>query len=179
MLRVFGKIQVAEDNTESLSPDREFAVRDGTVFVGRYHPISLQEERDRSAKIHASEASVLEIGGQQTVYEAPALENSPQNYVELAVNTSILNLPLARNLDGDNTATEQATTLQSAGLSGTVSRVGPGVEHVSLNDRVMAVWPGGRIDPHVVLPSSLVVRMPESWDFEQAASVPASFVAAI
>ena len=43
----------------------------------------------------------------------------------------------------------------------------------------MAVWPSGTIATHVVLAGSLVVKIPEPWSFEQAASVPASFVTAI
>ena len=40
VLKVFIKIQ-ATDDTENLIPNRDFAARNGMVYVGRYHPLSI------------------------------------------------------------------------------------------------------------------------------------------
>ena len=169
----------------SSAPDREFAVCNGMVYVGRYHPLSMQESQNVFVENDAHEARTLEIGKPNYLQggfhwtQGFHTEHVPDHYVEIEVLTSSLDIGNAQDLDGGSKITGSAKILQNSGLAGTVRRNGSGVEHVSVSDRIMAVWPIGSITTHVVLRGSLVVKMPETWSFEQAASVPASFVTAI
>ena len=61
--------------------------------------------------------------------------------------------------------------------AGVVLEVGPGVEELSVGDRVMGVLPGG-LGPVAVTDRRLVVRIPEGWSFVEAASVPIVFLTA-
>ena len=184
MLRVFIKIQ-ATDDTESLTPDKEFAVCKGMVYVGRYHPLSMQESQNDFVNNEAHEVRTLEIDKFNYLQGSPHwtqgfhTEQVPDHHVEIEVRASSLDVAIAQDQDRRSTNTGPAKILQSSGLAGTVRRIGSRVEHVSVSDRIMAVWPTGSIATHVILTGSLVVKMPEPWSFEQAASVPASFVTAI
>ena len=184
VLRVFVKIQ-ATDDTETLIPDREFAVCNGMIYVGRYHPLSMQESQNRLVKNDAQEERTLDIDKFNDLHGSPHwtqgfhTEQVPDHRVEIEVRTSSLDVAIAQNLDRESATTGPARTRQSLGLAGTVRRVGSRVEHVSVSDRIMAIWPTDSNATNVVLPGSLVVKMPEPWSFEQAASVPASFVTAI
>ena len=63
-------------------------------------------------------------------------------------------------------------------LSGTVTRVGAGVEHVGAGDRVVAVAPGG-LTTLAVTKSSLVVKIPDSLSLDDAATMPIVFTTAL
>ena len=60
-MQVFGKIASRKDDG-TLAPDMEYAVDDGVIKVGRYHPFSLQTElRERSSHPTTDSAMTLEI----------------------------------------------------------------------------------------------------------------------
>jgi putative PIG3 family NAD(P)H quinone oxidoreductase len=63
-------------------------------------------------------------------------------------------------------------------LSGEIAELGSEVHEYSLGERVMALLPGGGYAQYAALPASLLLRIPESWSFEQAASVPEVFFTA-
>ena len=61
VMQVFGKIQSRKDDS-ILTPDMEYAVDEGVVKVGRYHPFSLQTELSQNKGLTASHcATTLEI----------------------------------------------------------------------------------------------------------------------
>ena len=61
VMEVFGKISNEKDDG-TLAPDREYAVDDGVIKVGRYHPFSLQTElRERGSRPVTGSAMTLEI----------------------------------------------------------------------------------------------------------------------
>lgn len=70
VMQVFGKVASQRDD-DTLAPEREYAVDDGVIKVGRYHPFSLQTELgERSSLPAANSAVTLEImkpGLMQTV----------------------------------------------------------------------------------------------------------------
>ncbi|MGP4115513.1 SDR family NAD(P)-dependent oxidoreductase, partial [Streptomyces sp. 4N509B] len=61
--------------------------------------------------------------------------------------------------------------------AGVVVEVGEGVEHVGVGDRVFGLIQRG-FGPLAVVDARLVVRMPEGWSFEEAASVPVVYLTA-
>lgn len=61
VMQVFGKITSRKDN-DNLRPDMEYAVDDGVIKVGRYHPFSLQAELGQKSSLPATNSSMtLEI----------------------------------------------------------------------------------------------------------------------
>ncbi|WTW92287.1 SDR family NAD(P)-dependent oxidoreductase [Streptomycetaceae bacterium NBC_01309] len=61
--------------------------------------------------------------------------------------------------------------------AGVVVEVGPDVTGFAVGDRVMGLMPEG-FGPLVVTDARVVVRVPEGWSFERAASVPVVFLTA-
>ncbi|MER7576727.1 SDR family NAD(P)-dependent oxidoreductase [Streptomyces sp. NPDC126514] len=68
-------------------------------------------------------------------------------------------------------------TVMGSECAGVVVEVGEGVTHPSAGDRVMGFVTGG-LGPFAVTDARVVVRVPEGWSFEQAASVPVVFLTA-
>ncbi|MFI7232760.1 SDR family NAD(P)-dependent oxidoreductase [Nonomuraea angiospora] len=62
-------------------------------------------------------------------------------------------------------------------FAGIVSEVGPGVEGLSVGDRVMGLGEG-TFGPRVVADRRMMTRMPQGWSFARAASVPGAFATA-
>ncbi|MFE9107970.1 SDR family NAD(P)-dependent oxidoreductase [Actinomadura geliboluensis] len=62
-------------------------------------------------------------------------------------------------------------------IAGVVTDVGPGVEGLVVGDRVMGLVEGG-FGPVAVTDHRMVVRVPQGWSFERAASVPTVFLTA-
>ena len=97
VLRVFIKIQ-ATDDTESLTSDGEFAVYNGMVYVGKYHPLSIQEGQRISVNNDAHEARTLEIykfdypQGSPHWMQVFHTEQVPDHHVEIEVRTSSLDI---------------------------------------------------------------------------------------
>ncbi|KAL9079243.1 MAG: hypothetical protein Q9157_001861 [Trypethelium eluteriae] len=61
VMKVFEKVRTRED-TEKIAPDREYAVADGVIKIGRYQPFSLEEEIGQRALLDVHHAKVLGIG---------------------------------------------------------------------------------------------------------------------
>ncbi|MFC3999968.1 SDR family NAD(P)-dependent oxidoreductase, partial [Nocardiopsis sediminis] len=62
-------------------------------------------------------------------------------------------------------------------FAGVVSEVGPGVENLSVGDRVVGVGEAA-FGPRVVSPAVLVAPMPEGWGFAEGAGVPVAYTTA-
>lgn len=61
VMQVFGKITSRKDS-DNLAPDMEYAVDDGIIKVGRYHPFSLQTELGHKSSLPATNSAMtLEI----------------------------------------------------------------------------------------------------------------------
>lgn len=62
--------------------------------------------------------------------------------------------------------------------AGVISEVGPRVDGWSVGDRVCTLLSGGGYAERVAAPTSLLIRVPDDWDFEKAAAVPEVFYTA-
>lgn len=60
-------------------------------------------------------------------------------------------------------------------LSGVVTRVEPGVQHIQAGDHVMAAAVDGCLSTKAVVQAALVVKIPDSLGFEDAATMPIVF----
>ncbi|SDM38948.1 type I polyketide synthase [Allokutzneria albata] len=61
--------------------------------------------------------------------------------------------------------------------AGTIVELGPGVSGFSLGERVMGIVPAS-FGPTAVTDHRMLVRVPQAWDFTQAASMPLAFLTA-
>jgi NADPH:quinone reductase-like Zn-dependent oxidoreductase len=169
VLKTFTKVQESED-TENLLPDTEFVVYNGMIHIGRYHPFSTEERRqgttnagpDRVKKLDVSKLGSLQ--GVSWTHETH-IEQIQDDEVELKVCAVGLEFAL------DNIPYSQE-------VAGMVRRIGSKVENVAVGERVMALWPFDSIATHAVITGCLVAKIPDRLSFEEAASMPASFVTA-
>src|SRR6202011_2229454 len=61
---------------------------------------------------------------------------------------------------------------------GEVDKVGPGVEDLSVGDRVLALTRFGGYSSSVVVPATWVLKVPEGKDLRQAAALPVTYLTA-
>ncbi|MDA0347647.1 MAG: NAD(P)H-quinone oxidoreductase [Verrucomicrobia bacterium] len=62
--------------------------------------------------------------------------------------------------------------------AGVISELGEGVTRWQVGDRVCTLLGGGGYAERVATPASMLIRMPDDWDFEKAAAVPEVFYTA-
>lgn len=62
--------------------------------------------------------------------------------------------------------------------AGVISKLGEGVTGWQVGDRICTLLGGGGYAEQVATPASLLIRMPDDWDFEKAAAVPEVFYTA-
>lgn len=181
-VQVFAKIQASED-TEKLLPDREYAVDNGEVMIGRYHPFSLKEELSATARQRSGTVKTLEVGKPGLLdslqwVERSEIEELPKDHVEIETRSIGLNFRDVVFAMGI-ISSESDTVPLGLETTGTVSRIGSSDSDLSIGDRVFALAPNGCITTRAVLPAALVVRIPDDLSFEDAATMPICFATAI
>lgn len=62
--------------------------------------------------------------------------------------------------------------------SGVISEIGKDVTNWQIGDRVCTLLSGGGYAERVASPASMLIRVPDNWDFEKAAAVPEVFYTA-
>ena len=63
-------------------------------------------------------------------------------------------------------------------MAGEITAVGENVRHWHIGDRVCALLPGGGYAQYAAVPSRLLLPIPTTWDFAQAAAVPEAWLTA-
>ncbi|MBH54883.1 MAG: NADPH:quinone oxidoreductase [Opitutaceae bacterium] len=71
-----------------------------------------------------------------------------------------------------------ASTYMGLEAAGVISELSEGVTDWQVGDRVCTLLGGGGYAERVATPASLLIRIPEDWDFEKAAAVPEVFYTA-
>ncbi|HEX8745038.1 MAG TPA: acyltransferase domain-containing protein, partial [Thermoleophilaceae bacterium] len=153
--------------------DWQVAVRDGALLVPRLEPSSdeLLAGRGAAWRVEAGEGGTFDE--LRVLDEPERLERPGPGRVLVGVRSAGVNF---------------RDTLVALGMypghatiggegAGVVLDVGPDVTRVAPGDRVMGMLPGA-FGPRVVADERLVMRVPEGWSFEQAASVPIAFLTA-
>ena len=97
--------------------------------------------------------------------------------VEIEVQAAGLNFRDVMKVLGIYPIEEPADHLLGDECSGRVVAVGAGVGHVSEGDEVLAIFPGS-FAKYVTVPSVFVVRKPAHLSFEDAATIPVTFLTA-
>lgn len=184
--QVFEKIQVDENDTnQTLAADMEYAVLHSQVFIPRFRPLTFEsrlaelsthqgtETGSKRAELRISQRALLNTLFWQ---ELPSVASIPEGHVEIdnrAIGLNAFDIFSAKGLIRGDVATENLKFGCEA--AGVVLRTGSGVTGLRTGDRVMFFTNGGAFATHPVVPCELVLRMPDSMSFEQAATVPVCF----
>ena len=178
---------------DNLNPDREFAIDNGTVLVGRYHPFPMTsaltppthpaDTTTTTTTTTTPTAKTVHVGNPgdlSTLHwrTAPLPVTLPADAVEVKVHAAGLNFHDLLSATGTlPTVPSQKHTL---GLgfeaSGTITRVGTGVTRLQAGDRVAVLSAASALTTRLVLPASgPIVRLPEGMPLAAAAAVPTCF----
>lgn len=183
VVNLLGKLRSRED-TERLNPDWEFAVDAGVIKTGRFAPFSIKDELAEKSHQASDVVKTLEIakpGMLDTLHwaEHRRLQGAiGDNHVEVSPKAVGLNF---KDVVMSMGVLSSGDSIPPMGLelSGVVRRVGKNVSHVRPGDRVCAVAVSGCFTTDAVLPSPLVAKIPDSLTFEEAATMPCVFIAAV
>lgn len=186
--KVFEKVRREED-ADTLTADKEFAVDDGVIYLGRYQPFSLTRElgdivtsknvlnADTNKRLYIGHQGSLETLTWRPERVAPAL---PENYIELdtaAVGLNYKDVLLSMGIIRTSNDPERVNL--GSECSGTVRRVGFGVTDVKVGDRVMALAPHGCFSTRAALPVEATAKIPDSMSLHTAAALSGCFTTAI
>lgn len=181
VMKVFQKVRTRED-TETIAPDKEYAVDNGVIKIGRYQPFSLEQEVGEKGLTDSGNVKALEIGKPGLLDTLQWVEGSSpvvgDNQVEVEVRAVGLNF---RDIMVAMGVLKFGTSSVPLGLelTGVVSRIGPNVKNVAVGDRVCGVAIEGCFSTHAILLDSLVVKIPDNLGFEEGATMPACFTTAV
>ena len=178
---VFGKVRSRKD-TEKIAPDREYAVDNGVVKIGRYQPFSLEEEvgeRSMGESGHVKSLDIVKPGMLDTLrwVESPLQDDLQANQVE--VDTRAVGLNFRDIMVSMGVLKFGKNPPLGLEITGVVKRVGSNVKHVKAGDRVCGVATDGCFTTHAILLDDLVVKIPDSLDFVAGATMPACYTTAL
>ncbi|KAI3322568.1 putative polyketide synthase [Xylariaceae sp. AK1471] len=167
IVNIFERFQTRKHNG-SVKPDFEYAIKAGTVQVGRYYPFSL---RDQLILLEPNDRVVLDVsvpGRLNTLQWIKSPRNELQaNEVEIKVHSAGLNFKDVVVAMGIIELPSRQFGLEAAGV---VTRVGQDVKEFEVGDRVgcMATQAFSSV---MVSPDISCVRIPEGISFEEAATM--------
>ncbi|WP_124272972.1 SDR family NAD(P)-dependent oxidoreductase, partial [Streptomyces sp. ADI96-15] len=157
--------------------DAQFVVREGAVLVGRLDRAvtgpSLLPPADGPWRLDSPARGSLDA---LTLRPCPEELAEPQDrQVRVEVRAAGLNFRDVLNALGMYPGEAGLLGAEAAGF---VTAVGPEVTGLSVGDRVMGMVPGG-LATDTLIDERFLVRVPEEWSDEHAASVPLVFLTAL
>ncbi|BDD11789.1 hypothetical protein FUAX_42210 (plasmid) [Fulvitalea axinellae] len=166
----------------------EFALRGQDVYLRRFEAVDPQEAEEEygKTKVAASgsayRAEIRETGDLETLaLRSYKLEPLAAGDVRIDVKAAGLNAKDIQTAKGelDEEATQGGLGADTLGLecAGVVTAVGENVTGIAVGDEVMA-WTANGFAGVATSPASCVVKKPESLSWEEAASVPVSYLTA-
>ncbi|KAL6872001.1 putative polyketide synthase [Trichoderma novae-zelandiae] len=175
---VFYKFQHRVKDDE-FDPDWEYATVHGKVLIPRYEWIDIAEHAGEAASVHLDSPKKLEIarmGQLQTLQwvegEAVTLQDDQVEIEPRAVGMNFKDVLVAMGI------VEGYQPGLGIECSGVIRRVGNVVKGLSPGDRVMTIG-HGCFTTSFISDASLVVKIPDSLSFEEAATVPCVYATAI
>ena len=187
--KVFAKVRAgAQQESDNLEADKEFAVRDGVIHIGRYHPFVLADELKTASSravtaqrgLSAGVVKTLDIGKQGMLETLqwrahPVPAAIPDGWVEVEVRSAGLNFRDVVYAMGLIAWTAGRVPLGME-VSGTVTRVGAGCTltkggPLQPGDRVMAFTHEGGFATRVLVKEEYVLRIPDTISFPAAATI--------
>jgi acyl transferase domain-containing protein/acyl carrier protein len=176
---------------ELLAPDQEdqVAFREGGRYVARlvpYRPGETKHGKSLQQRGEPFQLRISEYGILENLTLQPMTRRVPgPGEVEIQVRSVGLNFRDVLNALGmlkeftEQMGVGSATDLPFGGeCAGTVVAVGENVSHVKVGDDVIAAQAIGSLASHVVANADFVVLKPEQLSFEEAATIPTTFLTA-
>ncbi|KAI1738583.1 putative polyketide synthase [Xylaria scruposa] len=173
--RIMFRVRARESNSTSLNPDYEYAVADDEILIPRFHWQTMPD----AVTHYRKQAGFDDQGLRRIQIDTPGLLRTMSwgegkipvpAEGEVLVNTKAVGLNFRDVLIAlgvlDNSTSEMG--LEGSGI---VTAVGPGVDNVTIGDRVVYMA-GGCFTTHVLVPHLLCVKINDSLSFEQGAAVP-------
>ena len=180
--KVFKKVETSED-TEALLPDREYAVHDGIIYVGRYHPFSLSQELNERVTTGPAQVKTLNISKLGLLETLEWVEESYPDELrkgEVEIESRAIGLNFRDIVFAIGIIPSGADGVPlGLEITGIVRRLGSDIGDLRVGDRVFALAPHGCITTNAVLPAPLVVKIPDRMSFEEAATMPICFATAV
>jgi hypothetical protein len=181
VMKVFRKIRAQEDN-DIIAPDKEYVVDNGVIKIGRYHPFSLKQEIGEKSVVGSGSCKSPVIGKPGLLETLTWVEHSiptiDAHQVEVKVRAVGLNFRDVMVAMGVLKFGPEGVSL-GVELTRVVSKVGDGVRHVAVGDRVCGVAMGRCFSTDVVLEDTLVAKIPDNLGFEEGATMPACYTTAV
>jgi len=185
ILHVLHKLRTAQD-TNTLESDKEFAIHNGLIQIGRYRPFSLVDETTRlgiqaadtipgaetAAVLNVTQPGVLDS---LTWERRPLPACVPAGHVEVTVHNAGINFRDVVFAGGIITWSGPGSLPLTMEVAGVVSRLGAGVDGLQIGDRVMAMSCTGGFATKVITDCVRVVRIPDHMSFKQAATMQAVY----
>ena len=182
VMKVFQKVRSRED-AENIAPDREYAVHNGIIKIGRYQPFLLEQEIGEKSSTDSGHAKTLHIikpGLLDTLHWVERSLPSALGDHEVEVDTRAVGLNFRDIMVSMGVLTFGSTSVPlGLELTGVVSRVGPQVRNVAAGDRVVGVAVEGCFSTNAILLDSLVVKIPNDLGFEEGATMAACYTTAV
>ncbi|KAK4183707.1 lovastatin diketide synthase LovF [Podospora australis] len=170
----------AEAVEAAFDPETEYVINQtGDVQVGRYYPFTLADEL--LEKANADGEAVLSIGRagnlEDLKWSSRTVSRAPEHgEVEVEIHAAGLTDKDLANALGTSGHTDKPTFgLEAAGV---VRRLGSGVTHLKVGDRVVLL---GRetLATAATIPAQLVVKIPSTLSFADAAALPLAYTTAL
>ncbi|KAI0900051.1 fatty acid synthase S-acetyltransferase [Annulohypoxylon nitens] len=173
--QVFDKFQRREDD-DVLKPDFEYAIRQGTIQVGRLHPFALKDELLVS---DSSDVAVLDVGTPGRLNTLHWVRQPRQdicsNEVEIEVHSAGLNFRDILVAMGIVELPIRQFGLEAAGI---VTRVGADVKDLKVGDRVCCLKKHA-YSTYIVSQDMFCFKIPDRLSFDEAASMLMPYVTSI
>ncbi|GKZ38794.1 type I Iterative Polyketide synthase (PKS) [Aspergillus brasiliensis] len=176
IIDVYAKFH-ARARDESLNPDYEFAILDGTVSVGRIYPFSLQEDLVVAAEPDDWVTLDMEKPSRLSSLHWRASKGTPLtgDEVEVEIYAAGLNF---KDILGALAVVPFPDNGLGVEASGIVRHVGPNVKRLCPGDRVM-LREDGVFATHAIASEQLCAKIPADLSFEDAATMPVVFATAL
>ncbi|KAK4231078.1 putative polyketide synthase [Podospora fimiseda] len=163
---------ISQDDDRRVEADREFLVDRGIVKVSRLEPISLEKPSSQAftAENTAKALSLGQVGSLSSLYwQTQEVREPGDSEVVVEIMAVGLNFVDLLGLLGMIELSDKlAFGLE---VSGIVSKVGSGVRHLNVGDRVAAAIPDGCFSTRAVVDTLLCVKIPDTIGFEDAAAI--------
>lgn len=172
LCQVFGKFQ-RRTKEEEVDSDSEFALSDGTVYLSRFHWLSVSKELSQASVSDIPKRLEIEKKGQLSTLQwlqVPNPELAPDEVqVECrAVGMNFKDVLIAMGIVEGQLKDSSGLGCECAGV---IAKVGSGCKTLVPGDRVMVFTPG-TLSTTLTTKEKLCAKIPDSLSFEDAATMP-------
>nr|RBQ99445.1 hypothetical protein FVER53263_20062 [Fusarium verticillioides] len=174
---VFEKV-IQDKDSETLEPDREYAVHGGAICVGRYQPIRIADEAlEKTQRGEVMKTLRVDKPGALDTMDWVALaipETIMEDEIEVKVHSAGLNFHDVVSAMGI-IPSDTRHVFPGIEVSGVVRRLGSAVIGFSIGDRIMSICYSGGFSTHFTAKHHYMHKIPEEMSLEEAATIQCCF----